>query len=163
MISPENEARISGAETQAYDHARAVYLRPFVLFWLNSLVAETIFLLVGVFIMTGTDDLFHKVLWTLLFCPLGMGGAMGGLIAYFIVDQYQGHRAAHFTAWIGMFVFGSCNYLCYNLDRHFGWFGATEHPWWFHWRYPMIYLVGWTNGKLMFTERGQRKLEGWGM
>ena len=65
---------------------RNIYLRPFLLFWFNSLIAEIIFLGVGVFIMTGTRDLFYKVMWTLVFCPLGMGGAMGGLINCFIVD-----------------------------------------------------------------------------
>lgn len=141
---------------------RAIYLPPFLLFWLNSLVAEVIFLAVGIFIMTGTRDILYKILWTLLFCPLGMGGAMGGIINYFIVDHYYGTRAVHFTALIGLFIFGNCNYLCYNLDHHFGWFGAAEHPIWFHWRYPMIYVVGYFNGKLMFTDDGQKLLADWG-
>ncbi|KAE8373860.1 hypothetical protein BDV26DRAFT_271020 [Aspergillus bertholletiae] len=142
---------------------RNVYLRPFLLFWLNSLFAETIFLAVGVFIMTGTRDLLYKVLWTLVFCPLGMGGAMGGLINCFIVDHYYGKKAAHFTGILSLLILSACNYLCYNLDRHFGWFGATEHPLWFHWRYPMIWLVGYSNGLLLFTDQGQQRLASLGL
>ncbi|RAK75239.1 uncharacterized protein BO72DRAFT_498378 [Aspergillus fijiensis CBS 313.89] len=115
---------------------RTIYLRPFLLFYLSSLVAETIFLAVGVFIMSGTRDLFYKVLWTL---------------------------AAHFTGILSLLVLSSCNYLCYNLDRNFGWFGATEHPMWFHWRYPMIWGVGYANGLLLFTDEGQKKLARWGL
>jgi hypothetical protein len=137
---------------------RSIYLRPFLLFWLNSLIAEIIFLAVGVFIMTGTRDLFYKVMWTLVFCPLGMGGAMGGLINCFIVDHYYGKKAAHFTGILALLILSTCNYLCYNLDRHFGWFGAAEHPMWFHWRYPMIWAVGYWNGVLLFTDKGQEKL-----
>jgi hypothetical protein len=57
---------------------RQIYIRPFLLFWLASLLAETVFLAVGIFVMTGTRDLVYKVLWTLVFCPLGMGGALHG-------------------------------------------------------------------------------------
>ncbi|BCR93100.1 uncharacterized protein AKAW2_10146A [Aspergillus luchuensis] len=137
---------------------RIIYIRPFLLFYLNSLIAEIIFLAVSVFIMTGTRDLFYKVMWTLVFCPLGMGGAMGGLTNGFIVDHYYGKKAAHFTGILSLLILSACNYLCYNLDRHFGWFGANEHPMWFHWRYPMIWVVGYCNGLLMFTDRGQERL-----
>ncbi|PWY84313.1 hypothetical protein BO83DRAFT_449849 [Aspergillus eucalypticola CBS 122712] len=113
---------------------------------------------VGVCIMTGTRDLFYKVMWTLVFCPLGMGGAMGGLINCFIVDHYYGKKAAHFTGILSLLVLSACNYLCYNLYRHFGWFGANEHLMWFHWRYPMIWTVDYCNGLLMFTDRGQERL-----
>lgn len=142
---------------------RIIYLRPFLLFYLGSLLAETIFLAVGIFIMSGTGDLLYKILWTLVFCPLGMGGAMGGIINCFIVDQHYGKKAAHFTGLLALLVLSSCNYLCYNLDRHFGWFGAAEHPMWFHWRYPMIWGVGYLNGLLMFTDKGQERLVRMGM
>jgi hypothetical protein len=150
-------------DEKAAQKRRMVYLRPFLLFYLNSLFAEVIFLSVGVFIMTGTKDLLYKVLWTLVFCPLGMGGAMGGLINWFIVDYHYGTKAVHFTAILSLLVLSSCNYLCYSLDHHFGWFGAAEHPLWFHWRYPMIWAVGYFNGRLMFTDSGQEKLARMGM
>ncbi|KAF7593406.1 hypothetical protein BBP40_011508 [Aspergillus hancockii] len=153
----------SESDKAAAAKRRTLYLRPFILFYLNSLFAEVIFLAVGILVMTGTRDLFYKVTWTLVFCPLGMGGAMGGIISYFIVDQMYGRKAVQFTAWLSLLMLGNCNYLCYNLDRQFGWFGAEQHPWWFHWRYPMIYAVGYVNGWFMFTDKGQRRLAALGL
>lgn len=104
-------------DTKIAQKRRNIFLRPFLLFWLNSLFAEIIFLAVGVFIMTGTRDLLYKVLWTLVFCPLGMGGAMGGLINCFIVDHYYGKRAAHFTGILSLLILSSCNYLCSTMQK----------------------------------------------
>ncbi|THC93457.1 hypothetical protein EYZ11_007076 [Aspergillus tanneri] len=102
-------------------------------------------------------------MWTLVFCPLGMGGTMGGLINCFIVDHYYGNKAAHFTGVLLLLILSTYNYLCYSLDRHFGWFGAAEHPMWFHWRYPMIWAVGYSNGLLLFTDEGQGRLAKMGL
>ncbi|ETS75467.1 hypothetical protein PFICI_12411 [Pestalotiopsis fici W106-1] len=158
-MAPQYQVIITGEPDKATaEKRRLVYLRPFILFYLNSLFAEVIFLAVGVFIMTGARDLIYKILWTLVFCPLGMGGAMGGIINVFIVDHYYGTKAVHFTSILSLLVLSSCNYLCYNLDKHFGWFGAADHPLWFHWRYPMIWAVGYFNGKLLFTDEGQKRL-----
>ncbi|KAL6232814.1 hypothetical protein BDW75DRAFT_232460 [Aspergillus navahoensis] len=134
----------SDAEVKTASKRRQVYLRPFLLFWLASLFAEIIFLAVGVFIMTGTRDLIYKILWTLVFCPLGMGGAMGGLINVFIVDHYYGKKAAHFTEVLAL------------LALWVVW--CRGDPLWFHWRYPMIWGVGYWNGILLFTDKGQERL-----
>ncbi|PYH94016.1 hypothetical protein BO71DRAFT_477103 [Aspergillus ellipticus CBS 707.79] len=158
MAPPYQPIITSDEDIPAARKLRTIYLRPFLLFWLNSLFAEIIFLAVSVFIMTGTRDLLYKVMWTLVFCPLGMGGAMGGLINCFIVDHYYGKKAAHFTGILSLLVLSACNYLCYNLDRRFGWFGANDHPMWFHWRYSMIWGVGYANGLFMFTDKGQERL-----
>lgn len=164
MASTNYQVLITGEQdVKSAQKRRMVYLRPFLLFWLNSLIAEIIFLAVGVFIMTGTRDLLYKVLWTLVFCPLGMGGAMGGLINCFIVDHHYGKKAAHFTGILALLILSACNYLCYSLDRHFGWFGAADHPMWFHWRYPMIWIVGYYNGILLFTDKGQERLSRMGL
>ncbi|KAJ5442101.1 hypothetical protein N7445_005108 [Penicillium cf. griseofulvum] len=88
---------------------------------------------------------------------------MGGLINIFIVDYYYGKKAAHFTGILSLLLLSTCNYLCYSLDRHFGWFGAAEHPMWFHWRYPMIWAVGYYNGLLLFTDKGQERLASLGL
>lgn len=108
--------------------------------------------------MTGTRDLVYKVFWALVFCPLGMGGAMSGLVNCFIVDHYYGEKVAHFTSVLALLVLSACNYLCYNLDRHLRWFAVSEHLMWFHWRYPMIWAVGYGNGLLLFTKKGQERL-----
>lgn len=140
------------------DYKIAPYIPPFLLFWLSYLFIEAISLAVGIFIMTGTRDLLYKVMWTLVFCPLGMGGTMGGLINSFIVDHYYRNKVVHFTASLALLVLNTCNYLCYNLDRHFGWFGASDHPIWFHWRYPTLWVIGYMNGLLLFTDEGQAGL-----
>ncbi|KAL2813776.1 hypothetical protein BDW59DRAFT_167412 [Aspergillus cavernicola] len=158
------QAIITGeADIKTAQKRRKIYIRPFLLFWLASLFAEIAFLAVGILIMTGSRDLFYKVMWTLVFCPLGMGGAMGSLINVFIVDHYYGKKAAHFTGILALLVLSTCNYLCYNLDKHFGWFGASEHPMWFHWRYPMIWAVGYWNGLMLFTDKGQERLARMGL
>lgn len=117
---------------------RIIYTRHVLLFWLKSLSADSIFLAVGVFIMSGTQDFFYKVMWIFVFCPLGMGGAMGGLMNSFIVNYYYGKKAAHFNGILALLILSACSHLCFNLDRQFGWFGAMEYLVWFHSRYPMI-------------------------
>jgi hypothetical protein len=160
MATPKYQPIITGdQDAKTASKRRIIYLRPFLLFYLNSLLAEIIFLAIGVFIMSGFDDLYGKVMWTLVFCPLGLGGAMDGLLNCVVVDNLYGMKAVHFTAILALLVLSRCNYLCYNLDRQFfHWFGAAEHPLWFHWRYPMIWLVGYKNGWLMFTDEGQETL-----
>ncbi|KAF9870201.1 hypothetical protein CkaCkLH20_12287 [Colletotrichum karsti] len=142
---------------------RAIYLRPFFLFWLNSLIFEVVMLIVSILVFSGWRDMFQKFMWTIVFCPLGMGGAMGGLINAFVVDRMYGARAVHLVAILSVLVLGACNDLCYNLDLTFGWFGARDHFWWWHWRYLLVWFVGYTNGKLMFTDEGQEKLATWGV
>ena len=142
---------------------RLVYIRPFIVFWAFSVIAEIVFLLAGILVFSGLRDITHKILWTLVFCPLGMGGAMGGITDVFLVDHYYGRKAVWFTAVLSLFVLGSCNYLCFSLDHHFGWFGAEDHPLWFHWRYPAIFGAGWAAGDLLFTDAGQRRLAAFGI
>lgn len=137
---------------------RAVYLRPFLLFWLSSFIFEVTMLLISIFVFSGFRDFFPRFMWTIFFCPLGMGGAMGGLVNFFIVDKHYGSRAVHFCAIMSLLVLGTCNDLCYNLDLVFGWFGAHNHFWWWQGRYPLIYGVGFGMGKLLFTDRGQETL-----
>ncbi|ABN68190.1 predicted protein [Scheffersomyces stipitis CBS 6054] len=154
---------VSDDEKLQNEKRRAIYIRPFLLFYVNSLIAEVVFLLVAIFIMSGTDDIINKVLWTLVFCPLGMGGAMGGIVNVFIVDKYYGSKAIYLTTVISVLVLGGCNILCYNLDLVFHFFGASDHPLWFHWRYPMIAFVGYSSGKLLFTDEGQKQLASFGV
>ncbi|RMJ20058.1 hypothetical protein CDV36_000223 [Fusarium kuroshium] len=142
---------------------RTLYIRPFFLFWLNSFIFEVTMLIISIFVFSGFKDMFPRLMWTIFFCPLGMGGAMGGLVNAFIVDKHYGSKAVQFCAIMSLLVLGACNDLCYNLDLVFGWFGAHEHFWWWHGRYPMIYGVGFMTGKLLFTDKGQEKLAAWGV
>ncbi|OHE96011.1 hypothetical protein CORC01_08704 [Colletotrichum orchidophilum] len=150
-------------DKQTASKRRAIYLRPFLLFWLNSLIFEVAMLIVSIVAFSGWRDMFPKFMWTIVFCPLGMGGAMGGLINAFIVDRIYGMRAVHFVAILSVLVLGACNILCYNLDLMLGWFGAQSHFWWWHWRYLGAWFVGYVNGKMMFTDEGQESLAGWGV
>ncbi|KAF4466979.1 metallo-beta-lactamase domain [Fusarium albosuccineum] len=142
---------------------RKLYIRPFFLFWLNSFIFEVTMLIISIVVFSGFRDMFPRLMWTIFFCPLGMGGAMGGLVNAFIVDKHYGSRAVHFCAIMSLLVPGACNDLCYNLDLVFGWFGSHDHFWWWHGRYPLIYGVGYMTGKLLFTDKGQEKLAGWGV
>ncbi|OTA95522.1 hypothetical protein M434DRAFT_69256 [Hypoxylon sp. CO27-5] len=142
---------------------RPKYLRPFVLFWLGSFIFEATMLLVSIAVFSGFRDMFPRFMWTIVFCPLGMGGAMGGMINYFITDQYYGKKAVRLVAILSVLVLGTCNDLCYNLDLVFGWFGAADHFWWWHARYPFVLAAGYMNGKLLFTDEGQQTLTGWGL
>ncbi|KAI1255406.1 hypothetical protein MGN70_003472 [Eutypa lata] len=142
---------------------RTLYLRPFFLFWLGSFIFEVSVFIISIFAFSGFRDMFPRFMWTIFFCPLGMGGAMGGLINAFLVDRIYGTRAVHFCAILSVLVLGACNILCYNLDLVFGWFGAADHFWWWHWRYVLVYFVGWGNGRLLFTDKGQETLAGWGV
>ena len=98
---------VSDDEKLQNEKRRAIYIRPFLLFYVNSLIAEVVFLLVAIFIMSGTDDIINKVLWTLVFCPLGMGGAMGGIVNVFIVDKYYGSKAIYLTTVISCLLYTS--------------------------------------------------------
>jgi len=120
-------------------------------------------LLISIVVFSGFRDMFPRLMWTVLFCPLGMGGAMGGLVNAFIVDKHYGSKAVHFCAILSLLVLGACNDLCYNLDRVFGWFGSRDHFWWWQGRYPFIYGVGYLTGKLLFTDKGQETLSRWGV
>lgn len=169
MSGPESQAGtyqilITSDEDKAHAaKRRTLYLRPFLLFWLNSFIFEVTILIFSIFAFSGFRDMFPRLMWTIVFCPLGMGGAMGGLINAFFVDVLYGDKAVQFCAILSVLVLGSCNLLCYNLDLVFGWFGAADHFWWWHWRYLLIYVVGYGNGKLLFTDKGQEKLAGWGV
>lgn len=137
---------------------RLIYIRPFVLSWINSMLAEIVFLTVAVVFFSGLRDMTNKIIWSLVICPIGMSGAMGGITTYFLVDHYYGQKAVWFTALLSLLVFGTCNYLCFSLDHYFGYYGASSHPLWFHWRYPAIFLGGFNSGKLLFTDEGQKTL-----
>ncbi|KAB8218144.1 hypothetical protein BDV33DRAFT_232334 [Aspergillus novoparasiticus] len=108
------------AEAEEKEEARKrrlIYIRPFILFWFNSLLAEIFFLLVATLFFSGLREMIYKVLWTLIICPLGMGGAMGGITNYFLVDYYYGKKAVWFTALLTLLVLGSCNYLCFRAEE----------------------------------------------
>ncbi|XEV04753.1 hypothetical protein FSHL1_010040 [Fusarium sambucinum] len=154
---------VSDEEKAQAKKRRNLYIRPFFIFWLNSFIFEVTMLIISIIVFSGFRDMFPRLMWTLFFCPLGMDGAMGGLINAFIVDKHYGSKAVHFCAIMSLLVLGACNDLCYNLDLVFGWFGAHNNFWWWQGRYPLIYMLGYMNGKLLFTDKGQEQLASWGL
>ncbi|KAK2776674.1 transmembrane protein [Colletotrichum kahawae] len=98
----------SPEEKPAASKRRAIYLRPFLLFYINSFIFEVIMVIVSIIFFSGWRDMLPKFMWTIVFCPLGMGGAMGGLINAFIVDRIYGSRAVHLAAIMSVLVLGAC-------------------------------------------------------
>lgn len=57
-------------------------------------------------------SIFHKILWTLLFCGIGMGATLGGLINILIIDRFDGIKAIGYTAALSFIILGvACNLL----------------------------------------------------
>ncbi|KAF7725048.1 hypothetical protein EC973_000455 [Apophysomyces ossiformis] len=137
---------------------RQIYLRPFILYTVNSYLAESLFLVVSIIFFSGWRDIFTRLIWTMIICPIGMGGAMGGLTVFFLTDKYYGREAIIFSTILHFLVIGTCNFLCFNLDHHYQYFGSVAHPWWFHIRYPFIFLAGIPAAKKLFTDDGQKEL-----
>lgn len=148
---------VQGVDTDKAQVAqrRAAYLRPFVLFWLNSFIVEVFLFFLSIVAFSGFRDLHIKFYWTLLFCPFGMGGTMGGLLNFFVTDRMYGKRAAIFCAILSFLILGACNNLCFKLDAYFDYWGAARFPWWFIFRYPLLPLLGYKNGLLLYTDEGQ--------
>ncbi|KAI8078883.1 uncharacterized protein BX664DRAFT_369286 [Halteromyces radiatus] len=143
---------------------RQIYLRPFLLYTFNSYLAELLFLVVAIVFFSGLEEIWKKLAWTMILCPIGMGGTMGSLTIFFLTDRYYGREAVIFSTILHFLVMGTCNFLCWNLDRHLGqWFGSASHPLWFHLRYPFIFLLGIPAAQKLFTDEGQKELAKWGI
>jgi hypothetical protein len=137
---------------------RNLYLRPFLLYTFMSGAIELVLFILSIIFFSGLHDLHIKFAWTMIFCTIGMGSTMGSLTNYFITDRYTGKRAIWISAFLSSGVLSACNFLCFILANHFDYFGAIDHPWYFHIRYPLIFVGGYQNGKLLYTEEGFRKL-----
>lgn len=150
LINPDTSAQVI--------KRRNLYLRPFLLYTLMSGAIELVLLIISIFCFSGLHDIHIKFIWTMIFCTIGMGSSMGSLTNYFITDRYSGSTAVWMSAFLSSAVLSACNFLCFILANHFDYFGAIDHPWYFHLRYPLIFLGGYENGKLLYTEAGFKKL-----
>lgn len=143
------------------DETARRYRRPLILGIGASVLAEfTIFLVWGV-ILYPEGDLVAKLLWTVLFCGVGMGSAVGALLVLLVVDRLEGVAAIAASSALSLLVLGvACNLLCFRLDAHyFHYFGAVDSPALFIGNgLVMSGLGGAAAGWLMFTERGRRQL-----
>jgi len=138
------------------------YLRPLYVSIAFSIAGEAFILVVfGMFLFPG-GNIINKVLWTLLFCGVGMGATMGALINIFIVNRTKSPAISILiTATLSALVLGiSCNLLCLNLDMNFRYFGAYTNPAIFFVNGLVMSIVGGLiAGWLLFTPRGNSLLE----
>ena len=74
----------------------------------------------------------------------------------FVVGILKGGQAIVATAIISGILLGLfCNFLCFNLDMYFNYFGGADTPKLFIWNgITMSVLGGAFGGWLLFTERG---------
>ena len=110
-------------------------------------------------------NLLYKILWTIVFCGIGMGATVGVLVDLFIIDKYIGIKAIIFTI---LLTFATleivCNLLCLQLDLHFNYFGAEANS--------ILFLTGSIAGSviaglvvalLLFSEKGNIILHKFGV
>ena len=144
---------------------RRQYLRPLWLGILFSMAGELIIFLVFGLLLHGTDNWPIKLIWTVGFCGIGMGSALGAFVDLLIVGRWTGLRAIVGTCALSTGILGiACNILCWRLDLGLHYFGGAERP--------TIFLVsgivaaaagGAALGASLFTDAGQRWLDRHGL
>jgi hypothetical protein len=147
-------------ELQRQIELRNKYVRPLKVSLIFCIGGEVLLLLVfGIFLFP-EGNLFYKILWALLFCGVGMGGALGSLINLLIVDRLDGQKAVWTTVALSFVLLGIlCDLLCLKLDSIFNYFGGSAHSLVFVIVSMVLstvagYLIGW----LCFTAPGRRLL-----
>ncbi len=143
-------------------NARHHYLRPLYLSLAGAVLVEFfIFLLWGVFLYP-EGSLLTKFLWTVVYCGMGMGAALGVLITLIVVDRWEGPPAVFATVALSVLVLGVlCNVLCFNLDVHyFHMFGTDQNPAFFLANGIVSSAMGGAAlGALLFSNAGRNVLE----
>ena len=135
-------------------------IRPLKVTILMTLIAE-----LGLFVVFGLllfpqGNLLYKLIWTGLYCGIGMGAATGALIVLIVVERFEGMKAllaGFFTATLSLLA---CNLLCLTIDQHYNFFGGREAPHLFLWNgiamiVPGSALLSW----LLFTDQGNAILD----
>ncbi len=145
--------------TRVADGAR--YRRPLVLAIAAAMFGElAIFLIFGV-VLYPAGSILSKFLWTVVFCGIGMGAALGAAVSLFVVDRFDGARAIGATTVLSVLMLGlACDLLCLELDKHFEFFGGHEMPTLFLLNGVVMSLVGGLAiGSALFTVRGRNLLD----
>lgn len=144
--------------TDNTNELRERYLRPIKYSVLLSMLGEFIIFVVWGVILFPEGSLLNKLLWTVFFCGLGMGSAVGAVIAVFFVDKLRGSVAIVLSSLVSAILLGGfCNYLCLKLDQHFLYFGGHEASGLFIINgMVMSALAGALVGWLCFTDNGQK-------
>lgn len=139
-------------------------LRPIKLGVLFSVLGEAIIFVIWGLWLYPEGNILHKFLWTVIFCGLGMGATLGALISWWVEGKFWGMSAILVCSAISFIILGLfCNFLCFQLDMHFGYFGAEKTPLLFMANGMIMSatggaLIGWLN----FSYRGIKLLEKFG-
>jgi hypothetical protein len=124
-------------------------------------IGEIFLLILYGLILFPDGSILYKVLWTLVFCGIGMGATLGAFVNILIIDRFDGIKAICLTTTLSFIVIGfACNLLCLNLDRHFHYFGGASNPHLFSFGSIIGSIVGGlVVGGLLFTETGNEYLK----
>lgn len=136
---------------------RSEYLRPIKLALIFSILGEAFIFIVWGVVLFPEGNIINKFFWTIVFCGVGMGGALGSAVAMFVVNRAKGVSAIIQTIFLSLIMLGiACNYLCLRLDRVFHYFGGAEDTLLFLGNGLVMSAVGGALlGYLCFTERGR--------
>jgi hypothetical protein len=108
---------------------REMFIRPLIISLLFTVVGEFLLLVIYGIILFPDGNMIYKVLWTLVFCGIGMWATLGTSINLFIIGRYAGLKAILVTILLSFLIMGvACDLLCLNLDLHFNYFGAQINP-----------------------------------
>jgi hypothetical protein len=128
----------------------------------GSVLAEAAILVIWGLLLYLEGSVLVKILWTIVFCGIGMGSVVAVALILFVVDRLDGWQGVAATSAITALVLGGvCNMLCFRLDSHFfHYFGGAENPTLFIVNgFVMAALGGALGGWLLFTPGGQRRLD----
>jgi len=141
--------------------ARKMFIRPLTISLYFAVVGEFLLLVIYGLILFPEGNLIYKVLWTLVFCGIGMGATLGAGINLFIIGRFSGLSAILLTTMLSFLLLGvACDLLCLNLDLHFNYFSAQTSPLLFSAGGILGSLIGGAGiGWLLFSETGQSILE----
>lgn len=140
---------------------RQKYIRPLVISIGVTEIGEFLILTLYGILLFPEGSIIYKILWTLVFCGIGMGATLGAFINIFIVERLNGLKAIISTTGLSVILLGvACNFLCLNLDKHFQFFGASSNPYIFSIGGIIGSIIsGLVIGVLLFTNDGNKFLE----
>ena len=140
---------------------REMFIRPLIISLLFTVVGEFLLLVIYGILLFPDGNMIYKVLWTLVFCGIGMWATLGTSINLFIIGRYAGLKAILVTILLSFLIMGvACDLLCLNLDLHFNYFGAQINPLLFSTGGMLGSLIAGAGiGGLLFSRTGQSIME----
>ena len=148
-------------ENVLIEDTRKLFIRPLIISLFFAVAGELLLLVIYGIILFPGGNMIYKVLWTLVFCGIGMGATLGTSINLFIIGRYSGLKAILLTILLAFLIMGvACDLLCLNLDLHFNYFGAQTHPLLFSAGGMFGSLIAGVGiGGLLFSKTGQSIME----